>query len=475
MIYLYLDRNTIKLLYLKKTLLGQQETSFNEKTYETDLLKDGHVINIDLLASAIKEVTTLSAGSSSDNQVFLILPQEAFYFFRAEVPGDIAPSALTSFIKDKARSIFPLDPDLCLTGSFIQEANEQKVVSFFGLSKEVFNEYQQVLSLIDLRISSVISETLALFKLFEKTLRREKREIILYGSFENNRLSGYLFDTFGLLEEKRLILEIKEEDKLEKVLKEEVENMAENKIRLNRIILSGEASEKIRQDTFTKAVGAWTNPLKRIIPNFYDEYLKMLVVEGKKSFPILRFDVCFGAFIFHLENPDFSLLKEAAKISLRKPLFLPKLTLPKKPVLLFLGSFILSFLIFVIISNIKFNLKLPLIKKPEPTAIPTHTPIPTSSFKKEELKIKVLNGSGIAGKATDVKNILKDKGYGEIITDNADSFDYVKTEVQIKKFYSQAVSMLKTDLKDYLTDFKESALDASSTADLILIVGRDFK
>ena len=103
MIYLYLEKNTIKLISLKKTLLGQQETSFNEKTYETDLLKDGHVVNIDLLASAVKEVTSLSSGSLHDNQVFLILPQEAFYFFRAEVPGDIAPSALTSFIKDKAR------------------------------------------------------------------------------------------------------------------------------------------------------------------------------------------------------------------------------------------------------------------------------------------------------------------------------------------------------------------------------------
>lgn len=348
-------------------------------------------------------------------------------------------------------------------------------MSFFGLSKEVFNEYQQALSLIDLKISSVIPETLALFKLFEKTLRREKRETILYGSSENNRLSGYIFDTFGLLEEKRLTLEIKEEDKLEKVLKEKVESMAENKIKLNRIILSGEASEKIRQDTFTKAVGAWTNPLKRIIPNFYDEYLKMLVVEGKKPFPLLRFDICFGAFIFHQENPDFSLLKEANKTSLRKSVSLPKLALPKKPVLLFLGSFLLSFLIFVIISNLKINLKLPSIKRPEPTTIPTQTPTSTPSFKKEDLKIKVLNGSGVVGKATDVKNILKDKGYGEIITGNADNYDYEKTEIQIKKQFAQISSTLKTDLKDYLASFKQSELDATSTADLILIIGKDFK
>jgi len=473
MVYLYIEKNTIKLISLKKTLIGQQETSFSEKSYEADLLKDGKVINVDLLASAVKEVVT--SNPTIDNQVFLILPQEAFLFIRAEVPSDIAPSALTSFIKDKARASFPVDPDLCLTAPFVQEANEQKVVSFFGLSKDVFNDYQQAFSLIDLKITSVIPDSLAYFKLFEKTLRKEKRETILYGSYEKSQLSGYVFDTFGLLQEKKLILEVKKEEKLEEILKEETENMAENKIKLNRIILSGEASEKIRQDTFTKAVGVWTNPLKRIIPNFYNEYLKILVVDGKKPFPLLAFDVCFGAFIFHQENHDFSLLKEGVKISSKKSLSLPRITLPKKPVLLFLGSFLLSFLIFIVISNLRINLKLPSIKRPEPTTIPTQTPTPTPSFKKEDLKIKILNGSGTVGKAADVKNILKDKGYGEIITGNANNYNYEKTEVQIKKQFVQISPTLKTDLKDYLTSFKQSELESTSTADLMLIIGKDFK
>ena len=110
MLYLFIDTHTIKFLALKKTLLGQEETSFFEKTYETQLLDKGQPINVDLLASAIKEVTT-SSKTSGDNQIYLILPQEAFFYFRTEVPSDIAPTALNSFINDKSRSLLPVIPE----------------------------------------------------------------------------------------------------------------------------------------------------------------------------------------------------------------------------------------------------------------------------------------------------------------------------------------------------------------------------
>lgn len=106
--YIFIDDRTIKLLNLKKTLLGQEETSYYEKKYETNLLDKGKPANLDLLASALKEVITNSA--KNDSQVTLVLPQESFLFFRAEVPSDIAPTALNSFITDKARSVLPVMP-----------------------------------------------------------------------------------------------------------------------------------------------------------------------------------------------------------------------------------------------------------------------------------------------------------------------------------------------------------------------------
>ncbi|KXK08550.1 MAG: hypothetical protein UZ21_OP11001000540 [Microgenomates bacterium OLB22] len=55
MVYLYLDNATIKLLALSKTMLGQYHVSAFTKKHTTQLLVDGYVHNVDILASAIKE------------------------------------------------------------------------------------------------------------------------------------------------------------------------------------------------------------------------------------------------------------------------------------------------------------------------------------------------------------------------------------------------------------------------------------
>ncbi|MFA6017232.1 MAG: LytR C-terminal domain-containing protein [Patescibacteria group bacterium] len=479
MIYLYLDKNTIKLLYLKKTLLGQQETLYNQKTYESDLIDKGKIINVDLLASAIKEVIASSNKPVADNQVSLILPQEFFSFFRTTVPSDIAASALNSFISDKARSILPVDNADLASDYFVQESEQEKVVTYFGINQETLLNIKQALTLIDFKIISIVPDTMAYFKLFEKTLRKEKKETIFYAELGQGVLNGYLFDSCGLIDDKKIAIKYSEEDKVADILKTKIDEIAAGKKKVNRIIISGEKSDTIRQDTFTKSVGVWTNPLKRIVPTFYEEYLKMLIPKDGKIFPILTYDVCFGAFILTEENKSFSLLKHNVNLN-RNKASLPKIKMPKKEVLLFVSSFIISFLLFVLISKFNINLKLPdfLTKRNTISVTPTATPpspTPTPNFKKEDIKIKILNGSGVRGKATEVKEILRKKGYVEILTDNADNFDYVTTEIQVKKDFPQLGEMMKNDLKDYITSPKITVLDDKEASDLILIFATDFK
>ncbi|GAB4219367.1 MAG: hypothetical protein Fur009_5200 [Candidatus Microgenomates bacterium] len=478
MLYLYLNNNTIKILQLKKTLLKQEEANFFEKKYETNLLEKNKPVNVDLLASAIKEtVSMISVKNHKDNQVILILPQEVFYFFRTEVPTDIAPSAIQSFVNDKASAILPIMPEELIYDYYVKNNNNQKVVTFFGISKDSFSLFQQALSLIDLKIVNIVPETLTFYKLFEKTLRTDKKENILYINLEKKYFSGYLFDNFGLIDEKKFFGQIEEESEYIQYLKQIINKLEENKVKVNRLIISGSQSENIRQDTFTKDVGVWTNPLKRIVPNFYDSYIKMLVVDKDKVFPVLIYDACFGAFIFEKEE-KFSLLKNNAFKFKKGSLNLSKVNLPKKEIILFLSSFIISFVIFYLITNFGKNIKSPIsLTNPTPTINPSPLPslTPTPSFKKEDLKIQVLNGSGVAGKASEMKDILKKKGYSEIITGNADKFDYKTTEIQIKKDKYQAVNLIKEDLKDYLSIFKESSLEASKTPDIIIIIGSDFK
>jgi hypothetical protein len=479
MIYLYLDRNTIKLLYLKKTLLGQQETLYNQKTYESDLFEKGKIKNIDLLASAIKEVILSSKKPVVENQVSLILPQEFFSFFRTLIPSDIAPSALNSFIADKARSILPVDNTDLASDYFVQESEQEKIVTYFGINQETINAVKQALTLIDLKVIAVIPETMAFFKLFEKTLRKEKKETILYAELGNEVLSGYLFDSCGLINDKKIFIKYSESDKIVDLLKSKVEELTANKQKINRIIISGEKSDTVRQDTFTKSVGVWTNPLKRIVPTFYESYLKMLVPKEGEVFPILTYDVCFGAFILSEENRAFSLLKNGG-FSKKSNLKVPKIGLPKKEVLLFISSFVVSFILFVLISKYGGNFKIPdiFVKKNIVTVTPTSappSPTPTPNFKKEDVKIKILNGSGVRGKAIEIKEILRKKGYVEILTDNAENFDYTITEIQVKKTKSQLETMIKNDLKDYVSKPKITVLNEKEASDAIIIFASDFK
>ncbi|MFN4212347.1 MAG: LytR C-terminal domain-containing protein [Microgenomates group bacterium] len=477
MVYLFIDEYNIKLLSLKKTVFGQQEVAFFQKKHETQLLKEGRIISVDLLASAIKEGLSLASPSSiNEKDVCLILPQNSFLFTRCQVPSDIASSAVEAFVKDKARATISSNLDETINDFFVVSSEKENVVSLYAIKIEDFENFNQVFSLIDLKIKAIIPDTLAYFKLFEKTLRREKKETIFYVSFDNNSLSGYLFDSLGLLDQKRWLANL-ENTKAEEVLKNKINQFNEQNLKLNRIILSGAASEKVRQDTFTKAVGVWTNPLKKIISTFYGNYLKLLIVNENKPFPLLDLDVCFGAFIFSVENKNFSLLKKPTLSSkLKKTSSFPSISLPKKELVIFVGSFLLSFLFFLFISNMKpkLNLSLP-TATPTPTVTPTATATPTPSFKKEELKIKVLNGSGVRGKAGQVKEILKDKGYGEVLTDNADNFDYKVTQINVKKDKTQAASFIQNDLKDYTPAPKIGELSEKEIADVVIIIGADFK
>lgn len=479
MIYLYFDKRWVKILAFKKSLLGQEEISFFSKKHETNLWENVNIFNIDFLASAIKEGLNLAQPNKiNEKNAFLILPQDFFVFFRSTVPADLAESAIEFFIKDKARSLM-VDIDSLIFNYLIKEENNQKFIFFYGIKKELLEVLNQLFSLLDLKIEGIIPETLAYFKLFEKTLRKEKKEIIFYSIYEESNAKGYLFDSLGLLDKEKWEIDIEEKSNFEKILKDKFNQLNKEGIKVNRLILSGALSEDIRQDTFTKNVGVWTNPLKKIIINFYKDYLDKLILKQETNFSILTLDVCFGAFIFIQEEKFFlSFTKQIRrKLPIKEKKLIP-LPILKKEVLIFIISFIFSFIFFVIISRGNLNIQnINLIKKekPTPTNIPTNTPTPTPSFKKEELKITVLNGSGIKGKAGEVRDILKEKGYGEIITGNADNFDYQKSEIKVKKEKLQAQEMLERDLKDYLSSFKKSILDEKELADIVIILGADFK
>lgn len=487
MIYLSLDTYGIKILSLSKTLFGQYTASYFQKKHTTQLLLKGNIMTIDVVASAVKEALTMATPSPiREKEVCLILPQESFEFFRYPVPHDISDAAIKPFIEDKIRA----QSDFSLDGVFydylLVRQQDESAILFFAQRTEIFAHYYEVLHLLGLSIEYLVPETLSFFTLFAKTLRKDKRENILYLFYHGKDSYGYVYDSLGLLKNEKYHFDEPIEDSLHTM----TTSLSQDHIKLNRLILSGTQSEKIRQDTFTKKVGVWTNPLKKIIPNFYQDYVRLFSFTDQQ-FPLLDFDVCIGAFIALCEHTAFSVKtmtrtngkKMKQNIQIKNPfIFFSAIRL--RDIIIFFISFLISFILIFSFLSLKDNKNFSLTNQSsqKPTSVPpsiiTPTATPTPSpivWDKKTLKIKVLNGGGTKGKAGEVKDILLNKGYEDILTGNADNFEYEKTEIQITDEKKDMFLTLQKDLDEFVTVEKSAVLDTSSSADVILIIGKDFK
>lgn len=105
----------------------------------------------------------------------------------------------------------------------------------------------------------------------------------------------------------------------------------------------------------------------------------------------------------------------------------------------------------------------PIEQEPMPTEEPT--------VNKEDLKIKVLNGSGVVGEAGKVQKILEGADFVVESTANADKYDYKTTEIQAKSSVPSTVTDELAELlgEDYSVD--SSSLDDSEEVDIVIIVG----
>lgn len=106
---------------------------------------------------------------------------------------------------------------------------------------------------------------------------------------------------------------------------------------------------------------------------------------------------------------------------------------------------------------------------PEPTLTPTPTPAP---ILRSDLKVQVLNGSGVPGRAGKVEEFLKGLGYQVLDTGNAKAFSYKKTEIRVKDDKKDYLSLLTEDVsREYEVDEETKTLEEESEYDAVVIVG----
>lgn len=108
-------------------------------------------------------------------------------------------------------------------------------------------------------------------------------------------------------------------------------------------------------------------------------------------------------------------------------------------------------------------------KREEPTPTPK-----ASEVNLAELKVLILNGSGIKGEAKRVEDLIKKEGFEKTETGNADSYNYTDTVVYLKDNIDESVyEKLGKTLSDL--SLKKEVLEKESPYDIKIIIGKTRK
>ncbi len=499
MISLSIKAQKIQGLQIKKGMLGSVDSYWSEKTFEKKLIDGGEFGSVEQLTSALKETLSVNGKPFKDTEVTLALDSSVYTLFRTDIPMETDKTAYHVYLKEQFQSQHKLTLNEYTLEMFVREFDNKKIGFVYALPKAQLTTVSLALELLEYKLVNIVPEHLAYYTTFERTLRLDKLEHILYVCYENNDVNGMVYDTYGPLTEmapwyKRNITR----ENLEAFLNQKSNEVSAKISKLSRIVISGGDSEKLRQDTFTKNVGVWTNPLKRIIPNFYKEYLDQIQGKGEGAilFPVLTYSEVFGAFVAVCDSKAFPYAKIGGKqqnVNIQNPITHSSKTsmitsettkqfrFPKE-ILLFVVIFLVTFGVFYLIANNRNGGGITLPFATAPTATPTlepteppPTPTPTVQVKKEEVSIKVLNGTGVAGQASGVKTLLEGKGYTDVTTGNASKYDYEQSEVQVNPDKMYLKDIILGDVKDLLTSPKVTDLPAEETVDVIIIIGKDIK
>lgn len=135
-------------------------------------------------------------------------------------------------------------------------------------------------------------------------------------------------------------------------------------------------------------------------------------------------------------------------------------------VLVILGS------IFFLFPQIKDKMS-SLISKPTPTQAPTPTltKVPEKILKREEWKFEVLNGSGVSGAAGELAKKLKDKGYTEVKTGNADT-QVDTTQIFVAKSKKSDGDLVLKDIKDIVSSASISGVLDGDDVSMRIVLGK---
>jgi len=110
----------------------------------------------------------------------------------------------------------------------------------------------------------------------------------------------------------------------------------------------------------------------------------------------------------------------------------------------------------------------------EPATVTSEaTATPKSTFKRDGLKVQILNGSGVSGAAGKAKTLLEGLGYVTVETGNASTSSFEMTEVATKEASKEYLELVIKDLsKEYEATAAAKVLPTSGKYDIVVTLGK---
>jgi len=510
--------SSIEALKLKKGLLGKfSVSSFGRVELEEGIVRNTEILDPQKLAEKL-------GGLVKGQKINFTLPDLRTFTCRILLPLDISRSAIESFLKDKAAEVIPYDfEDLVYDFKVVNETEKGREILFIAVSKKILIDCLKTFAICKFSPLVAVPESLAAFEIFKETI--VKNEIVLYVDIGGKTSTLSFFDKFGpfltlnkAVETKVLEKEIK---KASSFLKEKYSK------EVKRVVIGGGGSLEVDGDSFSKEIGIWTTKADKILS---DKLAKIdLNFNADKTSPVLFLNV-LGLSLLSQRKDELNLVKDIKTLLLE----LEKEESKEKNVedkekgkkeeteegeeredegkekqveegevdgkegqeesgekshsnffqilLKFKRVLVIIIVALLTFFGIYFLVKKPFVKKAEeqtpvisPTIQPaTPTATPSAKLERKDFKIKVLNGSGIAGKAGEAASSLEELGYEVTATGNADSFDYEETVIKIKEEKKDFLSLLTNDLETFYTvSSEENVLVEDEEADAVVIVGKE--
>lgn len=443
--------STITLFGVIKPLVGSPKVHRATVTIPAD---QSHTFDVDVWAMYLKKaLSDAQLTSLKGQEVGLIVAQRYLDFHRIDIPTDVTEAALGGYVKNYIREHFPHGDDLT---AFEVAANRgARKVNVFILPTTTYQSITTLISLFDGEIKHVYPEAPLLFASFSHTLNRTKPEPVLFMEYAKEQSTGYYFDADGYYSNE--ILRFPSKD-----LVSQLQTIAHSDHKPSRIIMGGSLSQEMRQDSFTKEVGIWTNPLHRVIgqASFSSLASQLAIPPQELMFYIRELIAYQGSPVQFNQTPTY-----------RKPFPYAKYL---RILLVVLSTALLTILVVWGFSHIKIPSlsvgmpKIPAITKatPTPTPPPRPTPTPTPAFTRSDYTVSILNGEGTPGLANTYKARIEKLEYSVSSVGNAPQ--YGEKQTTIRTGNRELYETLKKDLAPYIKNPVYEKTTATDSAQIIL-------